>query len=114
MSVSNDAPDNELTPEAREVIQKARRSFGVSMAILMLGFITLAGVLVYRAMRDDGKPGGLAALETINLPQGAEMVSAAPEGNLLALTFKLGGETRVRVIDMTSGAVVRDIVIGTE
>ena len=72
-------PEAELTPDAERVIARARRVFGGSMLVLLLGFIAIGGALVYRAMRDDGAPVARYGLEAVALPDGA------------ALVFGLGG-----------------------
>ena len=52
---------------------KARRSFAISIGVLLLGFMAIGFALVYRAMRDTPPP---AVAESVALPAGAEVVSA--------------------------------------
>jgi hypothetical protein len=44
--------DEPLSPEALAMFSKARRSFGISIGILLLGFMAIGIALVYRVMRD--------------------------------------------------------------
>ncbi|HEY8594595.1 MAG TPA: hypothetical protein VIL84_05065 [Devosiaceae bacterium] len=105
---SGDAPE-ELTPEARAVIGRARRSFGLSIAVLMVGFIAIALALVYRSARDGGSPADGYALGEIALPAGASVVSIVPSEGMIAVTYDLGGVTQLRLIDGKTGAVLRDV-----
>ena len=48
--------DEPLSPEALDMFSKARRSFGISIGILLLGFMAIGVALVYRVMRDAPPP----------------------------------------------------------
>ncbi len=93
---------------------KARRSFGVSIAILLLGFIAVVGALVYRAYRDSGEPDTRYALEQAGLPAGADLVSASTAEGLVTLAYKIDGATQVRVIDGKTGELVSQFAIVAE
>lgn len=107
-------PEAELPPEAAHFISRARRSFGVSIAILLLGFIAIVGALVYRATRDGGGPETRYAVESIGLPSGAEVVSAVLAEGMVTLTFKLGDTTEIRLLDGKTGATLRQIAVTDE
>jgi len=104
--------NNELTPEAEAVINRARRSFGVSVLILMVGFMAVAGALVYRLNQKSSDEQYQA--QSIGLPQGASVVSAVAQDGLITVTYKLGEATTIRIVNATSGDVVRDISIAAE
>lgn len=106
---SPDGKDDELTPEARAIIGRARRSFGFSIAVLLIGFIAIAFALVYRATRDTGLPADRYALGEIALPAGADVVSIVPSEGMVAVTYRVGGVTQLRLIDGKTGKVLRDI-----
>jgi hypothetical protein len=110
----NLTPESELTPEQQQIIGKARRSFGVSMLILMAGFIAIAGALVYRATRDDGGVAAKYPLAEIALPAGAEVISAVPGDGAIAVTYSVAGVTQLRLIDGETGVVLRDIPVVAE
>jgi len=110
-SETNDE-NNEMTTEAEAVINRARRSFGVSVLVLMVGFMAVAGALVYRLNQKSGDDQYQA--QSVSVPQGATIVSAVAQSGLITLTYKLDGTTNIRVLNATSGEVVRDIAIVTE
>lgn len=80
--------------------------------MLLLGFIAIAGVLVYKASRDSKPAPAALAAEALHLPQGAELVSAVAAGNTISVTYRLGPATQMRVFD-TAGKLLQqvDIVI---
>lgn len=93
---------------------KARRSFGVSMAILLVGFIAVVGALVYRAYRDSGEADTRYALEQASLPSGADLVSVSTAEGLVTLAYTIDGKTEVRIIDGTTGELVRHFAVVTK
>lgn len=117
---NNENPDGapqELTPEARALLKRARRSFGISIGFLLLGFMAIGGVLVYRATRD--KPSEVPVVTSsetgqLALPPGAEIVSAVATGGLVTVTYKLGETTQLRLFDEKTGTMVRQMDVVTE
>ncbi|WP_297110892.1 DUF6476 family protein [uncultured Devosia sp.] len=106
-----DAADTELTPEARAMLGKARRSFAVSMGILLLGFMAIGVALVYRVMRDSPPP---AVAESVSIPTGAEVISALNTDGTIQVTFRAGGATMLNIYDAGTGALERSVQIGAE
>jgi hypothetical protein len=104
-------PDAPLTPEAIAMLGKARRSFGISIGILLLGFMTIGIALVYRVMRDAPPP---AVAETVLVPTGAEVVSAVVNEGAINVTYRLDGATTLALFDQTTGQLTRSVVIGAE
>jgi hypothetical protein len=115
--MSNPEPDNgqaaetELSPEARVLLGRARRSFGISIGILLLGFMAIGFALVYRVMRDSPPP---AMAETIVLPAGAEVISAVTTEGAVQVTYRTGETVMLSVFDAGSGELQRSVAIGTE
>jgi hypothetical protein len=101
--------DEPLSPEAQAVFNKARRSFGISIGILLLGFMAIGFALVYRVMR-DAPPPALAA--EVTLPAGAEVVSALVNEGAINVTYTLDGQTLLVLFDQASGEMTRQVVIG--
>jgi len=101
-----DAP---LSPEALAMFGKARRSFGISIGILLLGFMAIGFALVYRVMRDAPPPELAAA---INLPLEAEVISAVVADGAINVTYRTGGIVSLAMYDPKTGELVRTIVIG--
>lgn len=93
------------------MLGKARRSFGISIGILLLGFMTIGIALVYRVMRDAPPP---AVAETVLVPTGAEVVSAVVNEGAINVTYRLDGATTLALFDQTTGQLTRSVVIGAE
>jgi hypothetical protein len=106
------ADSQELTPEALAVLKRARRSFGISVGILLLGFMAIAFALVYRALRDDGTaPAGVIAASEFALPANAEVISGQVSDGAVVITFRTGDEVRLRVFDPATGEVTHQASI---
>ncbi|WDR04207.1 DUF6476 family protein [Devosia algicola] len=100
-----------LSPEALAIMAKARRSFMISMGILLLGFMAIGFALVYRVMRDQPS---IEMVASVSLPQGAEVVSAMVAEGAINITFFADGVMHLRLYDQTSGEITRDIVLQNE
>jgi hypothetical protein len=100
-----DAP---LTPEAIAMLGKARRSFGVSIGILLLGFMAIGVALVYRVMRDAPPP---AIAETVVLPAGASVVSAMVNAGTINVTYAVDGVTTLALFDQATGELIQSVVL---
>ncbi len=93
------------------MLGKARRSFAVSMGILLLGFMAIGFALVYRVMRDSPPP---AVAESVSIPAGAEVISALSTDGTIQVTFAAGGATMLNVFDAETGELQRSVRIGAE
>src|SRR5690606_14352083 len=101
--------DEPLSPEALAMFSKARRSFGISIGILLLGFMAIGFALVYRVMRDAPPP---AVAESVMLPAGAEVVSAVLNEGAIQVTYRLDGATHLMLFDQASGEMTRQVTLG--
>jgi hypothetical protein len=109
----NETP--ELSPEARSIIGRARKSFLFSMGLLIVGFIAIGGALVYRASQDGGSGAGDDyTIASLQVPQGAEIISAVAADGQLTVTYRAGATTSVRIFDGRSGDLVREIPVLSE
>ena len=88
---------------------KARRSFAISIGVLLLGFMAIGFALVYRAMRDTPPP---AVAESVVLPAGASVVSALVSDGAINVTYTMGGVTTLALFDQATGELTREVVIG--
>lgn len=106
----------ELTPEARAIIGRARRSFLFSIGLLIVGFIAIGGALVYRASRDGGSApqGADYVIAALKVPSGADIVSAVAADGKVTVTYKIGAMTSVRIFDGKSGEMLREIPVLSE
>ncbi|RYG94343.1 MAG: hypothetical protein EON57_18470 [Alphaproteobacteria bacterium] len=104
----------ELSPEAKAVLGRARKSFFVSVGLLMLGLIAIGGALVYRSSQSDAGQGGDYVIAAMKIPAGGEVISAVAAGGQVTLTYKLGAMTSVRIFDGKSGEMLREIPVVSE
>ena len=88
---------------------KARRSFAISIGVLLLGFMAIGFALVYRAMRDTPPP---ALAESVVLPPGAEVVSALVSEGAIHVTYTVDGVTTLALFDQATGEMTRAVVLG--
>jgi hypothetical protein len=107
-------PTPELTPEAKAVLNRARKSFMVSIGLLVVGLIAVGGALVYRASQSEAKPGGDYVIAAMKIPQGSEVISAVAADGRVTLTYRLGTMTSVRIFDGKTGELVREIPVVSE
>lgn len=85
----------------------------LTMGLLVLGFIAIAGALIYRSANSGGSSGVgteyiIAALK---IPDGAEVVSAVAADGKVTLTYRAGAMTSVRIFDGRSGEMIREIPV---
>ncbi len=113
---NNSEPDqtSEMSDEARMVIGKARRSFGFSMSIMILGFMAIVLALVYRATRDEQSAASRFTLEEVVLPAGSLVRTMVPFDDLIAITFENSGQVTMRMINSATGEVLREIQVVEE
>lgn len=93
------------------MLGKARRSFAVSMGILLLGFMAIGVALVYRVMRDSPPP---AMAASVSVPAGAEIISAINTDGTIQVTFEAGGAVMLNVFDAGTGQLQRSVQIGMD
>ena len=93
------------------MFSKARRSFGISIGILLLGFMAIGFALVYRVMRDAPPP---AVAESVTLPAGATVVSALVNEGTINVTYTINGVTTLSLFDQATGELTRSVVIGVQ
>lgn len=98
-----------MTPEALAILGKARRSFAISIGILLLGFMAIGFALVYRAMRDTPPP---TIAESVVLPAGADVMSALVSDGAINVTYVVDGVTTLALFDAATGEMTREVVIG--
>lgn len=96
------------------MLNRARKSFLVSMGLLVVGLMAVGGALVYRASQSDSKAGGDYVIASLRLPPGGEVVSAVAAGGQVTVTYRLGAMTSVRIFDGKSGEMVREIPVVSE
>ena len=96
------------------MLGRARKSFFVSIALLLLGLMAIGGAVVYRTSQSDAPPQGDYVIASMSIPQGAEVVSAVAADGQVTLTYRLGPMTSVRIFDGKTGEMVREIPVVSE
>ncbi|WP_173088119.1 DUF6476 family protein [Devosia sp. 1635] len=97
-----------LSPEAQAVLGKARRSFGISIGILLLGFMAIGFAIVYRVMRDAPPP---SMAQTLSVPAGAEVVSATTGDGAINVLYRLDGAMVLALFDRGTGEHISSVQI---
>lgn len=92
------------------MLGKARRSFGISIGILLLGFMAIGFALVYRVMR-DAPPPPVAEAEAIALPAGAAVIGASVNEGAINVTYTIDGVTTLSLFNQETGELTRSITI---
>lgn len=90
---------------------KARRRAGISMLIMLIGFMAVVLVVVYRLSTLGSSADAAYQLESISIPAGAELVSAQAEGGMLTVTYRQGETATIRIHDGKTGEIVREIAV---
>ena len=96
------------------MLNRARKSFMVSMGLLVVGLIAIGGALVYRASQSETKSGGDYVIASLKIPSGGEVVSAVAADGQVTVTYRLGTMTSVRIFDGKSGEMIREIPVVSE
>lgn len=83
---------------------------------MVLGLIALGGAVVYRVSQSSSpaQPAGEYVIAALNVPDGAEIVSAVAADGKVTLTYRLGSMTSVRIFDGKTGALLREIPVVSE
>ncbi len=105
---------SEMSDEALRVIGKAKRSFGFSMSILILGFMAVVLAFVYRSTRDEKSAAANFTVQEVVLPAGSIVRSMVPFKDLIAVTFENNGEVKMRMINSATGEVLTEIPVVNE
>jgi hypothetical protein len=104
----------ELTPAALAVLTRARKSFFISIGLLLLGLMAIGGAVVYRTSQNNNAATGDYVIAALNIPAGAEVVSAVAADGRVTVTYRLGAMTSVRIFDGKSGEMIREIPVVSE
>ncbi len=111
----SDPQSNDLNPEARAIIGRARKSFIFSIGLLIVGFIAIGGALVYRSSQSGGGSSGAEyVIASMKIPTGAEVISAVAADGKVTVTYRAGLMTSVRIYDGKTGEMVREIPVLSE
>ena len=107
----SDDEDEPLSAEAQGVMDKARRRAAISMVLMLIGFMAIAIVVVYRLATMSEAPAGQYTLEALALPAGATVIATQLGDGLVTVTYELAGVTAIRLFDGEDGALIREIAV---
>ena len=93
---------------------KARRRAGISVLIMLIGFMTIAGVIVYRLSGMTSGSEARYGMESASVPAGADVLSAVASEGMLTLTYRDDNGVSIRIFDGASGELVREIAVVAE
>jgi hypothetical protein len=113
----SDTQPQEMTPEARAIIARARKSFLFSIGLLIVGFLAIGGALIFRSVNMGGGGSSTGAdyvIASLKIPSGAEVVSAVAADGKVTLTYRAGLMTSVRIFDGKTGEMIREIPVLSE
>jgi len=113
---SDEDEEAPLDPAVERVRQRLKRLIWISIATLVIGLAAVVVAVLYKVGPSTGKPGlaarsGETAVADV-LPPGARVLSSALDGRLLALTIEDQGLTRIVVLDLDTGMVLRRLSFG--
>lgn len=103
-----------LGEEALAIMAKARRRAAISMLIMLVGFMAIALVVVYRLSAMGSADEGRYGAEAIALPQGASVISTQIGDGLVNVTYEIDGATAIAIFDGATGEQVGTIAVETE
>ncbi|WP_367717339.1 fimbrial protein [Nitratireductor sp. GISD-1A_MAKvit] len=112
-----DAEQDALDPAAERVRRKMVRFMAINLAILFAAVMAVVLAFVYKTLKDRPEepaemvmiPGD-ATESTIELPDGARVVSQALDGTRVSLHLRYaGGREELRIFDVASGTMAARI-----
>src|SRR5690606_2059028 len=106
-----DDEDEPISAEAQGVMDSARRRAAISMVLMLIGFMAIAIVVVYRLATMSEAPAGQYTLEALALPAGATVIATQLGDGLVTVTYELAGVTAIRLFDGEDGALIREIAV---
>ena len=104
----------QLTPEARALIGRARRSFLFSIGLLIVGLLAVGGAIVYKSTQSNGtvpQSGADYSLAAVKVPSGAEVISAVAADGRISVTYRNGTSTSIRIFDGRTGEMIREVPV---
>ncbi|MCF6326374.1 MAG: DUF6476 family protein [Devosiaceae bacterium] len=105
---------SEMNDETFKVIGKAKRSFGFSMAILILGLMAIVLALVYRSTREEESAANRFSLQEIIIPAGAQILSVVPMNDVIIVTYQKNGDATMRILDIVTGETMKEVPVVEE
>ena len=105
-----------MTPEAKALIGRARRSFLFSIGLLIVGLIAVGGAIVYKSVQSSpaAPTGADYVIASLKIPAGASVLSAVAADGKVTVTYKNGLMTSVRIFDGKTGEMIREIPVVSE
>ncbi len=116
-----DEPQEALDPAAERVRRKLVRFMAINLAILFAAVMAVVLAFVYKSLRSQPTPvaeetillPGDAATGTLDIPQGARVLSHSVDGMRVSLHVSLAdGKQEIRIYDLRNGQLVARYSLG--
>ncbi|SKA14220.1 hypothetical protein [Consotaella salsifontis] len=103
-----DEPETPLDPAAEILRRRMVRLLAVSIGVMAVGFMTVVGVIVYRATRPVEAPAFAAKGEpfAVDLPAGTVVRDVSLDGDRALLHVGGEGGEGMILMDLSTGAVL--------
>ncbi|MGE0260472.1 MAG: hypothetical protein AB7T18_17140 [Alphaproteobacteria bacterium] len=100
--MSSKEPDQELDPDAAQIVKRVRRLMLITGATTLVAMAAVFGVIGYRVFKSGESPaaGTAPALETAVLPKGARVIATGVSDGRIAVTIEIGGAVEIRTFDL--------------
>lgn len=96
------------------MLTRARKSFFISIGLLLVGLMAIGAAVVYRTSQNNSSAGGDYVISTLAIPAGSEVVSAVAADGQVTVTYRLGPMTSVRIYNGKSGEMISEIPVVSE
>ena len=96
------------------MLTRARKSFFISIGLLLVGLMAIGAAVVYRTSQNNGSASGDYVISALAIPAGSEVVSAVAADGQVTVTYRLGPMTSVRIYDGKSGEMISEIPVVSE
>lgn len=117
---SIDDGDEPLDPAVERVRRKMVRLLMVSISIMMVGLMAVLGAIVYKVANDDtagldeaahAASAGFLADSRLDLPAGAEILTASLDGSRILLHLREGADQSLVIFDLADGKIVARVAL---
>ena len=96
------------------MLTRARKSFFISIGLLLLGLMAIGGAVVYRTSQSSPAASGEYVIAALTIPAGGQVISAVAADGRVTVTYQLGAMTSVRIYDGKSGEMLTEIPVVSE
>jgi hypothetical protein len=116
MSDPKSDPNTDETPDpaAALVIAKAKRLMLITSGATFIALAIVLGIIGYRVSGSGGSAIAPPVSATVDLPNGARVISTSVADGRIAVTIELAGKMEVRLFDLKTLKRAGRLTFGTE